>query len=72
MTFEEFWAEVEKLRVLPEMAIVHIPMSLSAESKKKLMKAGPQKCAKMLKSAIEEINHGSIESIDEIVNQYCV
>ena len=67
MTFEEFWEEVAKLGVLPDMAIMHIPNSLSNNAKKKLMKAGPQKCAEMLKSAIEEINHGSIESIDEIV-----
>ena len=67
MTFEEFWTEVGELGVLPEMAIVHIPMSLSVDSKKKLMKAGPQKSAEMLKNAIEEINCGSIESIDEII-----
>lgn len=69
MTFEEFWAEVEKLGVLLDMAIVHIPNSLSNNAKKKLMKAGPQKSVEMLKSAIEEINHGSIKSIDEIVNK---
>lgn len=35
MTFEDYWAEVEQLKVLPGMAIKQLPSSLSIETKKK-------------------------------------
>ena len=41
MTFNEYWAEVEKIGVLAQMAIKQLPSSLSAETKKRLMKKQP-------------------------------
>lgn len=67
MTFEEFWADVEELGVLPDMAIKHIPSALSDKTKKKLMKVGAHETVRILIDAIEQINHGSIESVDEIL-----
>lgn len=69
MTFEEYWSEVEKLKVLPQMAIVQLPASLSDYTKKRLMKLKPEETAKLINTAIEEVNRGSIESIDSLVKK---
>ena len=53
MTFEESWAEVEKQKALPEMAIRQLPSSLSASTKKKLMKLKPGETVRILKAAID-------------------
>lgn len=67
MTFEDYWTEVEKLKALPKMAIQQIPSSLSARTKKRLMRKQPEETAAILNIAIEEINRGSVESIDDLV-----
>ena len=41
MTLDKYWVEVEKLRVLPQMAIKQLPSSLSMETKKRLLKLKP-------------------------------
>ena len=69
MTFEEYWAEVGKLKALPSMAIDKIPSSLSTATKKRLMKEQPEETARLLNKAIEEINRGSVESIDSLVKK---
>ncbi len=69
MSFEEYWSEVEKLKVLPHMAIVQLPASLSVYTKKRLMKKRPEETAGIMRAAIEEINKGSIESIDSLVRK---
>ena len=66
MSFEEYWKEVEKLRTLPLMAIQQLPLSLSTETKKRLIKKRPEETAELLNSAIEEVNQGSVESIQLI------
>ena len=67
MTFEEYWSGVEKLKVLPHMAIVQLPTSLSDYTKKRLMKLRPEETARLINEAIEEVNRGSIESINSLV-----
>lgn len=69
MTFEEYWREVGKTHLLPSMAIDQIPSSLSATTKKRLMKRSPEETARLLNTAIEEVNRGSIESIDSLVKK---
>lgn len=69
MTFDEYWAEVEKMGVLPQMAIKQLPCSLSAETKRKLMKLRPEETMKLLNAAIEQVNRGSVESIDSLVRE---
>ena len=64
MTFEEFWADVGSLNMLPMMAINQLPMSLSDNTKKRLMQLNPVEAVKLIDSAIDEINHGSVETID--------
>ncbi len=69
MTFEEYWREVEKLGILPSMAIQQLPSSLSTSTKKKLMKRKPEETARLLNTAIEEVNRGSVESIDSLLKK---
>lgn len=71
MTFEEYWGEVGKLKVLPGMAIQQIPASLSATTKKKLMKKLPKETVEILSAAIDEVDHGNVESIDSLVRKNC-
>lgn len=68
MCFEELWAEVHKMRILPEAAIHQIPQVLSVEKKKISMQA-PESVARMISEIIEEINHGSVESIDSQIRK---
>ena len=69
MTFEDYWTAVERLRILPGMAIQQLPSSLSIETKKRLMRLKPEETAEMLRDAIEEVNHGSVESIESLVKR---
>ena len=69
MTFEDYWEEIGKLKVLPGMAIKQIPSSLSPETKQRMMKKEPVETVEILKTAIDEINHGSVESIDSLVRK---
>ena len=71
MSFEEYWSEVEKLKVLPHMAIVQLPASLSIDTKQRLMRRSPEEKAEILRAVIDEIDHGSVESIDSLVRKSC-
>ena len=72
MTFEEYWREVGKTHLLPSMAIDQVPTSRSNSTKKRLMKRKPEETARLLNIAIEEVNRGSIESIDSLVRKKIV
>lgn len=69
MTFEEYWLKVEKLQALPSMAIKQVPASLKDDTKEKLMKLEPRITAEKLASVIDEINTGSIESIEVLLRK---
>lgn len=68
-SFKEYWCEVEKLKVLPHMAIVQLLTSFSDYTKKRLMKLRPEESVRLLNTAIEEVNRGSVESIDALVRK---
>ena len=67
--FSEYWAKVEKIHALPEMAIKQLPASLSTDTKKKLMKMRPEETVKLLNAAIDQVNRGSVESVDSLVRK---
>lgn len=69
MTFEEYWADVEKLKVLSNIAIKQLPSSLSEETKRRLMKKCSVETVELLSAAIEIVNRGSVESIDSLVRK---
>ena len=69
MTFDELWVEIEKLHVLPDAAIAQVPHVLSNETKKRLSKKTPEEAIRILNDAIEQINRGSIETVDALTRK---
>lgn len=65
MTFDEFWAQVKGL---PDIAMVQVPLVLSTTTKKKLERKTLEEAAVIVTAAIDEVNHGSITSLDELIN----
>ena len=60
---------ISELQVLPDTAIDQLPSVLKNETKKQLCELNPVKSAHLLADAIEEINKGSIETLDALVNK---
>jgi hypothetical protein len=69
MTFDELWVEVEKLHILPEAAIEQVPQILSNETKKRLSRKSPEEVGRIIKEAIDEINRGSVETVDALTQK---
>lgn len=69
MTFDELWVEIEKLHILPDAAISQVPHVLSNETKKRLSRKTPEEVGRILKEAIDEINHGSVETVDALTQK---
>ena len=69
MTFDELWVEIEKLHILPDGAIAQMPQILSTETKKRLLRKPPEEASWILREAIEEINRGSIETVDALTRK---
>ena len=69
MTFDELWVEVEKLHILPEAAIEQVPQILWNETKKRLSRKTPEEVGRILKEAIDEINRGSIETVEALTQK---
>ena len=69
MSFEELWNQVEKLKVLPSTAILQIPKVLSEDTKEMLGRRSPQEVADLIRSAVSEIDRGSIETLDRLVRK---
>ena len=69
MTFEELLDEACRSASLPDMARTLLPSTLSDQTKKRVMRLGPEELGRILSSAIETINKGSAESIDVLVRK---
>ena len=69
MTFDELWVEVEKLHILPDTAIKQVPQILSSETKNRLSKKTPEEASRILSEAIEQINRGSVETVDALTRK---
>ena len=69
MTFDELWVEVEKLHILPDAAIEQVPQILSNETKKRLSRKTSKEACWILKEAIDEINRGSVETVDALTQK---
>jgi hypothetical protein len=72
MTFDELWEEVWKDTKLPKEAKTFLPQSLSEKTKRQLLNSGKTttEIAKIIESAVDVINHGSVATIDELVNKF--
>lgn len=69
MTFEELWEIVWNEAKLPNEAKTFLPQSLTEKTKNKLIEIGlsSTEIAEIIETAIDQINHGSTETIDKLV-----
>lgn len=66
MTFEELWRQVKGL---PDTAKLQVPGVLSQDTKRKLGKRSPAEIKEIVEQAINEVNHGSITPLDELIKR---
>ena len=67
MTFEEMWKQVSELHILPNTAIEQIPRILSSVTKEKISRMTVEQVGKIVLTAVEEINNGSVAPLDELI-----
>ncbi len=68
MTFEEFLDQACAIAHLPEMARILLPSALSDKTRRLVLHLSPDELGHMLNGAIDAVNHGSVKSIDVLVN----
>ena len=68
MTFEDFWEKIWPLCGFPGMAEEQIPRSLSDKTKRQLAKLETDDAVEIIKNAVNEIDHGSVKCLDDLVN----
>ena len=49
--------------------MMHVPRALKEETKRRLAKKKPEGIEQIIKSAIDEVNNGSVESLDKLINK---
>ena len=69
MSFEDLLDQACKLAHLPEMARLLLPSTLSEGTKNMVLKLTPEELGRILKSAIDQIDHGSVESVDALIRK---
>lgn len=71
MSFEELWERVWKEIKLPGAAKMLLPQNLSDQTKQKILKSGKStaEIAHLLEKAVDEINRGSVATMDELVSK---
>lgn len=69
MTFDELLDRACDSASLPEVARLLLPSTLSAETKKLVLKLSPEELGRVLASAIDKINRGSVETVDALVKK---
>ncbi len=69
MDFEELLDRACESASLPEMARLLLPSTLSAETKNMVLKLEPEEVGAILIAAIDQIDHGSVESVEALVRK---
>lgn len=69
MSFEELLDRACDSASLPEMARLLLPTTLGVETKDMVLKLSPEEFGRILAAAIDQINHGSVESVDALVRK---
>ena len=69
MTFEDYWLQVKNEGILPSEAIKHLPGVFSDSMKRKMMHKKPQEVERIIQESIDEINKGSIDSVETILRR---
>ena len=65
--FEDYWKKIEELGILPEGALKQLPESLGDTVRAELMKRTPEESAQAILVAIDQVNHGSVAPVEELV-----
>ena len=66
MTFEELWKQVQGL---PDTAKLQVPGTLKEDTKSRLARKTPEDVAEIVRQAVTEIDHGSVEPLDMLVKK---
>ena len=66
MTFDELWTQVKGH---PDMAKLQVPNALTVSTKRKLEEKNPEDIEKIVSAAIDEVNHGSVSPLDELIRK---
>ena len=66
MEIDELLERACEIAHLPSMAKDQIPGSLTNETKRNIQNMTAEELAVILKKAVDQIDHGSIESIDDL------
>lgn len=69
MDFEELLDRACDSASLPEMARLLLPSTLGVETKDMVLKLTPEGFGRILVSAIDQINRGSVETVDALVRK---
>ena len=69
MSFKDLLDQACKSARLPEMARILLPSTMSEKTKKLVLKLEPEEFGAILKAAIDQIDHGSVESVDVLVKK---
>lgn len=69
MGIDELLEQACEIAQLPSMAKEQLPRSLSDETKRRIKKMDADELAEILKEAVDQIDHGSVESIDKLVKR---
>lgn len=66
MELDEVWTQVQGL---PEEAKRQVPGALSEKTKRMLSVKRPAEIGAIVNESIEEVNHGSVERLDELIRK---
>lgn len=67
--FEMLWLEIREKKLLSFDILDSVPRLLSEKTKKKLIKKTPEEVVKTIKTAIEKVNAGSVDTLDTLVRK---
>lgn len=69
MKFEELLDEACESAHLPDLARIQLPSALSEKTKKMAIKISSDELGFILATVIDEINRGSVETVDSLVRK---
>ncbi len=69
MTFNVLWKQVAELNVLSKEALRYVPDALSSKTKTFLSMKKTMEVAEIVQWAINQIDHGSVETLDALVKK---
>lgn len=68
--FEDIWLQVKKMGQIAPSMIDHLPLVMSEQTKRILAGKTPQDVSNIVAAVIDEINKGSVDSVDSLISIY--